>query len=182
MNETSKAILKFLRKTDWNSPKEIEAEIYPLFKKEYTTDTFSRVVRRSLKELVDSKQIFKHELQPIYHHSDYISILNSKDTAESLSKYIDDFGIGELSLSRILSFPFTKIPIVKSALIEEERRKNLPFELKVLFDYIDGLSSIKIAKKYEEISNKNEALKVIRKGLGILIEEFKSKTDYQNIL
>ena len=79
MNEISKAILKFLKTADWNSPKEIETEIYPLFEKGYDSDTFSRLVRRSLKELVDSKQIFKHELQPIYHHSDYISILNSKD-------------------------------------------------------------------------------------------------------
>ena len=113
-------------KSDWCSPKEIAKLVEPHLKNEYSDDTLNRLIRRSLKDLVKDELILKHKLQPLYHHSDYISILNSEQSAYSMIEFMEKFGIANQSLGKILGYDLTSIPILSKRTVQEKKKTHYP--------------------------------------------------------
>jgi len=61
----SKVVLEYLRYS-YANPKLLFTEIYPLFKKRYSRDTFRRLICRTLNRLEKEGRIAKHPLRPYY--------------------------------------------------------------------------------------------------------------------
>ena len=60
--------------------------------------------------------------------------------------------------------------------------ENLPLEMKVAFDYAQGLSTDKIVDKYSELQRRYEAIRLIRRALKLLVEKYQVSSIKRRIL
>jgi hypothetical protein len=64
--EISDAIMEYLHFGIYATPKRLIKEIYPIYEKRYSEDTFRRLLTRNINRLKKEKAIIEHPLRPFY--------------------------------------------------------------------------------------------------------------------
>ena len=113
MHEITEAMLKHLRTVGgWHSPKDIEKALYHSFDKRYPDrDTFSRILRRSLKGSVEKGLLVKHRYQHYYHSNEF-----TVEDVGQLSAYVEENPrLAYLNLSDLLLLNPREIPVTNNS-------------------------------------------------------------------